>query len=296
MKKTKLVTAFYTEVHGHPFYGHQDLARHERYLHSMRVLDGMNIEISCYCNENQFELLTNHINTFNLKNITLKISNLIDFPFLEKMIQIKELTNSFKFYHEIDWNKIFLLNKEYDESYEYIYWIDVGLSHHGIFPNKYNPNYILATGMSNDFNTYSFTKLFTPKLFEGINNFVNNGLISIENKTHFHSTHQLGVIFEKIYNYPGLTVGGILGGHISKLKWFIDKFNTLGIESLNKEIILNHEAIISFIKESSPEYFKNFIFETWYHEDTLDMSENIIKNQTHFSDFFDFIYNQYIQN
>jgi hypothetical protein len=119
-------------------------------------------------------------------------------------------------------------------------------------------------------------------------------LISIENKQHFHNSHQLGVVFEKFYNYIGLTVGGILGGHINKLKWFIDTFNILGIKSLNKEVILNHETIISFIKESSPDYFKNFLFETWYYEDTLGMPEHIIKYKIHFSDFFDLIYNKYI--
>ena len=294
MKKTKLVTAYYTDVSGPPFFGHGEPARHERYLHSMRVLNGMNVEISCYCNETQFEFLSNYIDKFELSNINLKISNLTDLPVLDKMLKIKESTNSFNFYHEVDWNKIYLLNKEYDESYEYIYWIDVGLSHHGIFPNKYNPNAELATGFSSDFNTYSFTKLFSPELFNGINNFVDDKLISIENQVHFHSTLQLGEVFEKHYNYPSLSVGGILGGNVSKLKWFIDKFNTLGDISLEKNIILNHEAIISFIKEETPENFNNYRFQTWYHEDTLGMSEEITKHQVHFSDFFDLIYEKHI--
>ena len=31
--KTKLVTAFYTDIIGFPFFGHDAFARHERYLH-----------------------------------------------------------------------------------------------------------------------------------------------------------------------------------------------------------------------------------------------------------------------
>lgn len=294
MKKTKLVTAYYTDISGPPFFGHAEPARHERYLHSMRVLNGMDIEISCYCNETQFEFLTNYINNFELTNINLKISNLTDLPVLDKMLKIKESTNSFDFYHEVDWNKLYLLDKEYDESYEYIYWIDIGLSHHGIFPKKYNPNAELATGFSSDFNTYSFTKLFTPELFNGINNFADDKLISIENQVQFHSTIQLGNILERHFNYPSLSVGGILGGNVTKLKWFIEKFNTLGDKSLEKDTILNHEAIISFIKEETPENFNNFSFQTWYHEDTLGMSEDITKHQIHFSDFFDLIYEKYV--
>lgn len=294
MKKTKLVTAFYTQIHGHPFYGHFEVSRHERYLHSMRVLNNMGLEIVCYCNENQYDLLKSHINQYELCNVELKVSNLSNLPFSKKMKEIKDKTNSFKFYHEVDWNKIYLLEKEYDETYDYLYWIDVGLSHHGIFPNKYNPNSKLATGMSHDYNTYSFTDLFTNKLFVGINNFLGDRLISIENELKFHNVYELNSILEGGYDYKGLTVGGILGGHISKVKWFINKFNELGEKSLNKEVILNHEAIISFMKEDKKEYFNTFFFQTWYHEDTTGLPDYIIKDQIHFSHFFDMIYKNYI--
>jgi hypothetical protein len=294
MNSTKIVTAFYTGIHNHPFYGHEEYSRHERYLHSMRVLNGMGIKIVCYCNTEQFNLLNEYITKFNLNNIQLKISNLSDSPFAERMRKIKESTNNFKFYHEIDWNKIFLLEKEYDEQYQYLYWVDVGLSHHGIFPKKYNPNSHLSTGMSNDFNTYSFTNLFTEKLFDGINKFIDDRLISIDNELMFHDTYELNQILEGSFNYNSLTVGGILGGNIGKIKWFVDTFNLMGEKSLNKNVILNHESIISFIKEGNSENFKRFTFQTWYHEDTPNMPDYIIKEQIHFSHFFDMINEKYI--
>ena len=294
MKPTKLVTAFYTQIHDHPYYGHLEYSRHERYLHSLRVLNNMNVEIVCYCNGSQHDLLSEYIKNFNLNNVTLKISNLSDLPFAQRMREIKELTNNFKFYHEIDWNKIYLLEKEYDEKYEYVYWIDVGLSHHGLFPKKYNPNSHLSTGYSSDYNTYSFTKLFSDKLFNGINNFVGNCLISIDNELKFHNVTELNTILDSSYEYRGLTVGGILGGHISKLRWFIDTFNLMGKKSLDKNFILNHEAIISFLREFKPENFKRFYFQTWYHEDTEGLPDYIIKEQIHFSHFFDMIYEKHI--
>lgn len=292
--KTKLVTAFYTGILGHPFYGHEAFSRHERYLHSLRTLNNLNTEIVCYCNSNQFDLLQEYCEKFNLNNVTLKVSNLSDYPNSNRMREIKELTNDFKFYHEVDWNKIYLLEKEYDESYDYLYWIDVGLSHHGVFPKKYNPNANLATGMSDDFNTYSFTNLFNEKLFLGINNFIGDKLLSIENELKFHNVYELNSILEGNFVYQGLTVGGILGGHISKIKWFIDTFNELGQMSLNKDFILNHEAIISFMKESKKEYFNSFLFQTWYHEDTTGLPDYIIKEQIHFSHFFDMIFKNHI--
>lgn len=134
--KTKFVTSFYTDISDHPFYGHNTVARHHRYLHSLRTLNNMNTEIVCYCNETQYDLLQKYISEYNLNNVLLKISNLIDGKYSEKLIKIKNETQNFKFYHEVDWNKFFLLEKEYDSTYDYMYWIDVGISHHGLFPKK----------------------------------------------------------------------------------------------------------------------------------------------------------------
>jgi hypothetical protein len=294
MKKTKLVTAFYTQIHGHPYYGHIEESRHERYLNSMRVLNNLNLEIVCFCNENQYDVLKTHIELYELNNVKLKISNLSDLPFSERMKEIKEKKDNFKFYHEVDWNKIYLMGKEYDESYDYLYWIDVGLSHHGIFPNRYNPNYKLSTGMSDDFNTYSFTNLFTNNLFEGINKFVGKKLINLENELRFHNVDEINSVYKSNFSFQCLTVGGILGGHISKIKWFIDTFNALGKISLDQEIILNHEAIISFMKESNKENFESFSFQTWYHEDTKNIPKKILENQIHFCHFFDLIFKRYV--
>ena len=287
--KTKFVTAFYTDIKGFPFFGHEYYAREERYLHSLRVLNNMDAEIVCYCNETELEKLTKHVNVFDLKNVSLKVSNLKDFPYSQRMEEIKNNTDGFKFYHEVDWNKIFLLQKEYDENYNYIYWIDVGLSHHGLFPNKYNPNSELATGMSYDFNTYSFLNLFNNKLPNALNNFVSDRLINLSNELKFHSTQDLNSVLQGNYDYKGLSVGGILGGHVSKLKWFIDRFFELGIKSLEQNFILNHEAIISFMVEEQKENFKTFHFQTWYHADTPNLDEHTKNKMIHFSHFFDTI-------
>jgi hypothetical protein len=247
----------------------------------------METEIICYCNDTELEKLKKHVESFNLTNVTLKVSNLKDFPLSERMEQIKTDTDGFKFYHEVDWNKIFLLQKEYDETYDYIYWIDVGLSHHGLFPNKYNPNSELATGMSYDFNTYSFTNLFNNKLVIGLNNFVGDKLVNLSNELKFHSTSELNRILQGGYDYRGLSVGGILGGHISKIKYFIERFFELGKKSLDQNFILNHEAIMSFMYEESKENFETFLFQTWYHADTPNLDEHTKNKMIHFSHFFD---------
>ncbi len=99
--KTKLVTAFYTDVGNHPFYGHIEVSRHDRYLHSLRAISNTKQEIVCYCNETQYDFLKKYCEDLNLKNVLIKISNLVDYPNVSKMIEIKEKTNAYNFYHEI---------------------------------------------------------------------------------------------------------------------------------------------------------------------------------------------------
>lgn len=291
--RTKFVTAFYTDIKEHPYYGHIDQAREDRYLHSLRVLNNMGAPIVCYVNETQKELVESHKEKFILTNVEVRVSNLSENPFASRMLEIKNNTQDFRFRHEVDWNKIYLLQKTmYDNDFNYLYWIDVGLSHHGLFPDRCNPNAALATGLSVDFNTYSFTNIFNENLPRALNNYSGKKLLNIKNTLWFHNMEYTNRILGKQFAYDGISIGGIIGGHASKINWLIYKFNFYGSESLSKNSILNHEAILSVIEAGNPEMFNSFIFDTWYHENTPNEEvQKLIKNQVHFTHFFDHILN-----
>lgn len=289
--KTKLVTAFYTDVKGFPYFAHEPLSRHERYLHSLRTIANTGLEIIVYCNESQYKLLALHCSTFNLNNVSIKVSNLSDYPKSTRMVDIKKSTNKFLFYHEIDWNKFYVLEKEYNESYEYIYWIDIGISHPGLFLDKYNPYQKRCDGMSRTYECYSYLNLFQPTLFEKLNKFVGDKLLNCSTTLFSHNISDASGVIEKPFNQNNLSVGGILGGHVSKLRWFLNKFESLSDLVLSKNYILNHEVLISFIVQDKPRNFKTFVFNTWYHDDywkkTPNFDTNSIKNLTHFVHLFD---------
>jgi hypothetical protein len=265
--KTKLVTAFYTDVKGFPYFAHESFARHERYLHSLRTIANTGLEIVVYCNETQYNLLVEHCNKFELSNVTIKVSNLKDYPKSEKMVDIKTRINDFLFYHEIDWNKFYILSKEYDETYDYIYWIDIGLSHPGLFLDKYNPYQDKCDGMSRTFECYSYLNLFQPTLFQKINSYIGDKLLNCSNTMFSHNMNVASKVVGIPYQERSISVGGILGGHISKMKWFLSEFDILGDHILNNDHIINHEAMISFIVQDKPDNFKTFVFNTWYHDD-----------------------------
>jgi len=289
--KTKLITAFYTDIIGFPFFGHESFARHERYLHSLRTLNNMNTEIVCYCNDTQHELMTKYCEEFDLSNVTIKISNLRDYPKTNRMLELKRSNDQFNFYHEVDWNKMYLLSKEYDESYDYIYWIDCGLSHRGLFTLKYNPYSDKITGLSRDWENYSFTNIFCPELFPKINNWVGDKLINLANTMFSHNPNEIRSVYKNNNDYKHMSVGGILGGHISKLNWFVEQFDRISDISLNENFILNHEGMITDLEFENPEMFKTYSFDTWYHDDfwltTPIFDRESIKNKTHFVHFFE---------
>ena len=291
MKKTKLVTSLYTDISGPPFYGHGDKAREDRYFHSLRTLCHIESEIVLYCNETQKEQINDYLSKFKLNNVILKISNLIDFPYSQAMIDIKNKTNNFRTYHEVDWNKLFLLQKELDESYDYIYWIDVGLSHPGLFLDKYNPYIDKADGMSATWENYSYINLFSPDLLNKLNNFTGQKLINLATTQLFHDMNFAAFILDIPFESTYHTIGGILGGHTNQIGWFIENFNLLAQKLIDKQTIINHEAIITFLTQTHPELFETFLFDTWYHDDyykkTTYFDVSTIKNSVHFVHFFE---------
>ena len=71
----------------------------------------------------------------------------------------------------------------------------------------------------------------------------------------------------------------------------INQFKVVSEMTLNKNRIINHEALMSHIVEHTPENFTTFEFDTWYHDDfwktTPYFDNDTIKNKTHFVHFFE---------
>ena len=115
--------------------------------------------------------------------------------------------------------------------------------------------------------------------------------MNLGNKTFFHSVLELNNVLEKNIDYSSLTVGGIIGGNMKNMEWFINEFNKYSEMSLSKDTILNHEAIMSTITNENKDRFSTFEFVTWYHDDywskTPRFDVDSIKDLVHFAHFFD---------
>jgi hypothetical protein len=96
-------------------------------------------------------------------------------------------------------------------------------------------------------------------------------------------------VLELSHGYDSLTVGGIIGGHVSKLTRFFESFEKYAQVSLKKEYLFNHEAIMSAINLENKEDYRVFKFDTWYHEDTdmKSITPEFLKDKRSFYTFFE---------
>ena len=126
--------------------------------------------------------------------------------------------------------------------------------------------------MSINRENYWFDKVFNPDFFKNINKWVGDKLINIKNRQFFHPQDQINRVLGNLESPTGQTIGGILGGHNSKLEEFINEFDSRADKCINDEYLLNHEGILTHMASSSPENYKSWLFTTWYHENTGGMN------------------------
>lgn len=274
--ETRLVTAFFHNndegVPSHPFYLHNVIARYHRYQYSLVQLSKLGLPITLYISSNVKEIINELINEYKITNINVIVKDLIDFNCSSKTIPIKEKhRDKFQFYVELGWSKMEMLRDIMTEEEGYTYWIDCGLSHRGLWPNKYAKNPDKLTGMSHNTENYWFDKVFNPNFFKNINKWVGDKLINIKNRQFFHPQDQINRIFGNAGGVDGQTIGGILGGHNSKIKDFLNEFDNRADQCIKQEYLLNHEGILTHMATSKPENYKSWLFTTWYHEDTGGM-------------------------
>jgi len=288
---TKLVTFLYFGLGDFPFFGHKVQARWDRYINSLVQLSQMGLPIVCYTGSNTAEALQDFLNENEVTNVTVKVKELEDIRHSKKMIEIKEKNpDKFKFYLEVGWAKIALMEDEMEEGLDYLYWIDCGLSHIGLYPRRYNSNADKITGLSVNKYRYTYDGIFNTETFPKINNWVGDKLIDIRNTLFFHDHRKLNEILDKDHMYDSLSIGGIIGGHVSKLPDFFQRFEDYAQTALTKEFLLNHEAMMSTMVYDKPENYRSYKFNTWYHDDSSMTDKSVtpefLKDKISFYTFF----------
>jgi hypothetical protein len=178
--------------------------------------------------------------------------------------------------------KFIMMQKAIESNFfntELFFWIDAGLSHQALFPDKY-------LDINSGDRRWSSCSLFTPKVPIKL-------IESAQDKILVFKINAIGHYFNKEHLaeedwHGAFIIGGIFGGKK-------DIFKTLCIESINKFLyFLNEEntlyideQILTIIYSNNKQNFNVIEFDTWYHENSGDWVKDFIIGKKNFYKLFE---------
>ena len=262
--KVKFITAIYSYLNNTEFGGRQNRAGHYRWS-LISLLRMTNADFTCYTSFDEFEELKNFF--YNQNNISEKQLTIVPFDLtktkhfdlIDKIKNVETVKTSDRCF-EIQYNKFFWMLNE-DMSYDYYYWIDAGLSHCGLLPDKYLVHNDEYQGY---YNSYFFDNSFLDNLI----NKTNDKLIIIgkDNVRNYWSGTVPSSFYEK-YDNSIHVIGGMFGGKTENIKKLIEIFENNLLKIIHEtQNLWFEEQILSLIYQNHKEIFKMFYFETWWHE------------------------------
>ena len=283
MNKVKIITAIYSNLYGTELGGRPNRGGHYRW--SLLSLLKMNdADFVCYTSEEELESLEQFFyieNDVNKTKLQLKVFNLVDNEFnkiIEKYKDVESIKRGDRCI-EIQYMKFIWFLSE-DMSYDYYFWVDAGLSHCGLIPNKY----LSLTGPHNRgyYESSLFNNTFLINLLKNTDDKFT--LIGKENDRNFWS----GTVNQKHFTKYDRTIhiiGGLFGGKKELWLPIINLFKGYVNEVSEYDKRLYHEEdIMTLMFRNHPELFYNYYFETWWHENEriagTNMEEHVKNNKS----------------
>jgi GR25 family glycosyltransferase involved in LPS biosynthesis len=281
--KVKFITAIYSNLNGTELGGRPN--RHGHYRWSLlSILKMSDADFICYTSNEEFNDLEKFF--YDENNVDRKKLQIVKFD-----LQSNEFSEIIKKYKDVEGIKrgdrcieiqymkfIWFLSE--DKTYDYYFWIDAGLSHCGLIPNKY----LSLSGSHN--RGYYESSLFNNKL---LNNLIKKtgdkfSIIGKENERNFWS----GTVNPKhFYNYDRSihVIGGMFGGRKELWETIVELFKSYVYNVSEEDKRLYHEEdIMTLMFRNHPELFYNFYFETWWHENErisgTNMEEHVKNNKS----------------
>jgi hypothetical protein len=283
MKKVKFITAIYSDLYGSDFGGRPSRNAHYRWS-LLSLLKMTDADFICYTSDREIESLKkffyvdNSISETKLRLITFDLNNHY-FLDLFKKYKNFELAKKSDRCVEIQHMKFIWFMNE-DMSYDYYFWIDAGLSHCGLIPEKYLSS-----------NGHMVRKYYESSLFN--NKFLNNLVGKTEDKftiigkenvrNHWSST--VNQTHFKNYDRSIHVIGGLFGGKKELWSNIVELFKNYVTQVCeNDKKVYHEEDIMTLMFRNHPELFHNYYFETWWHENEkisgLNMEEHLTKNKS----------------
>jgi len=260
--KIKFITSIYSDLHGTEFGGRPNRGSHYRYS-LLSLLKMTDADFLCYTSDREINDLTKFFyedNGVSSDKLKLEIFDIGNTKFKDLILQhknIEEVKHSDRCV-EVQYSKFHWWWKE-DKSYDYYYWIDAGLSHCGLIPDKYLTE---VGSMRCYYESNLFNNTFLMNLIEDTGDkFI---LLGKENDRNYWS----GTVDPKWYtNYDRSIhiIGGLFGGHRDKWDNIVNIFENYLEKLLTTEKITYHEEVImTLMYFNHKELFERKHFDIWW--------------------------------
>jgi len=274
--KVKFITSIYSDLHGTEFGGRPSRGGHYRYS-LLSLLKMTNADFLCYTSESEIEQLKDffyvehNVSEEQLKFVVFDISQTRFSSLIQKYKNVEETKKSDRCV-EIQYSKFHWWWNE-DKTYDYYYWIDAGLSHCGIIPDKYLTN-------NHSVGRYYESTLFNNKFLQNLIDYTGDKffLLAKENDRNYWS----GTVdpkWYKEYNRQLHIIGGLFGGKKEYWDEVVNIFEKYVVDiTLDQKQLYFEENIMTLMYYNHLDLFVNKQFDVWWHEDNH-------KNRT--EDFFE---------
>jgi hypothetical protein len=270
----KFITCIYSDLFGSDLGGRPGRNGHYRWS-LLSLLKMSDADFLCYTSDREIESLkeffyVNH--QVSPEKLELRVYDIYQTKYQNLINQYKdvEVTKRSDRCIEIQYSKFHWWWNE-NKSYDYYFWIDAGLSHTGLIPNKY------LNGTHPERRYYEST-LFNNNFLQNLINDTDNKFLILakENFKYYWS----GTVDRKWYkNYDASlhVIGGLFGGHVSKWDEMVNIFEDYMTKIVAEDKHLPHEeGIMSMMRVNHHELFTVKEFDIWWCPDSgprdLDIS------------------------
>lgn len=295
MNNLTYVTCLYDNLFGTYFGGRENPSL--RYYYSLETLSSMADHIVVYTWTSDVSKIETYLIDFlGLEQFKKQIKvigfDLDKSPLYEIIKSIKtdaQGINNDRSY-DLTISKFLFIKDTFEKNYfnsDYIYWIDVGLSHSSLFPFKH-------IDQSDKYRRYSRCELFTSKIGESLIKESSDKIILFKllgSMGHFFDSNFINIDLLNINlksKLPWYIIGGIFGGRKEKVYEFSNKIIDRFIKLIkDRSLLLLEEQVMTF-EVIHNEYDYNYIeFDSWYHEDSGDWVANHIIGKKLFYHIFE---------
>lgn len=245
------------------------------YNSTLKNIANLNLPLVVYTSLNNIDTVRYYLSSYFKKYIIVPFE-IESFYFTERVLNYKErIFNTIELNdrnHILCYGKSFwvedAIKKNIFNSDKFL-WIDSGLFHHGIFPEKIGGVELFINPEESHYYPHNIYNIFTPTLGKKISDNIKPGRIFACGLP-WQGSHDTSInIIKNTFNtdtpfIKSHIIGGIFGGYKEDYMQFHYRYNLLLDYCIDNNILTLEEPLFSCIYTCFPEMFNLHEFSTWW--------------------------------